>query len=342
MRYPAQLGYRMPPEWEKHSRTFMEWPVQEAEWPEPFAEILPAFAALVNQIARLEPVTLIVRPDRVSEARRFCDPAIEILPLAHNDSWMRDNGPTLVKNARGEIAGIHWLFNGWGNKFPSDLDNQVAPRVLAHLGIPCFDAPLVMEGGSFHVDGAGTLLTTEECLLNPNRNPLLNKEAIEAYLKRFLNVTKIIWLKRGWAGDDTDGHIDNLAAFAAPGVVLTQVCSDATDPNYEISRMNLEILRNATDAAGRPFRIIAVAQPPACYYRNVRLTLSYLNFYFVNGGIILPVFGGAAREADHRAEEIFRQTFPERRIITVDGSVVARGGGNVHCLTQQIPAASGK
>lgn len=333
---PAELGYYMPPEWAEHQRTFMEWPVKEAGWPEPFEHILPAFAAIVKAIARFEPVTVLANPHLSEEAAGFCGPGVEIIPIEHNDSWMRDNGPTFLVNKKGELAGVNWIFNAWGGKYQSQLDNMVVPRLLELLRIPCFNAPLVMEGGSFHVDGEGTLLTTEECLLNPNRNPGLQRAEIEAYLKAYLNVAKIIWLKRGWYGDDTDGHIDNVACFAAPGVVLVQVCSDPRDPNYEISQENLEILQQATDAKGRRLRIIKVEQPPAVYYADRRLTLSYLNFYFVNSGIIMPVFGN--QQTDGAAYSILRETFPERKIVTVDGLIIARGGGNVHCLTQQMPA----
>jgi len=319
----------------------MEWPVKEALWPEPFEDILPAFAEIVHTIARFEPVTLLANPHLVEEARAFCHhDNIEILPVKHNDSWARDNGPTFVVNPQGEIAGINWIFNGWGGKYPSEDDNRVASVVLGHWNLQRFDAPLVMEGGSFHVDGEGTLLTTEECLLNPNRNPDLSRGQIEEYLQKYLNVSKIIWLKRGWIGDDTDGHIDNVACFAGPGRIIAQICSDPEDPNFTISQENLEILRGETDAKGRKFEIITVEQPRATYYQGVRLTLSYLNFYFVNGGIVLPVFGGEHAETDRKAVEILEKAFPDRTIAPVNGLIIARGGGNVHCLTQQVPDPS--
>lgn len=335
--YPADQGFHMPPEWSRHARTLMEWPVKEALWPEPFAEILPVFADIVKQIAAFEPVTLIVRPELAAQANTFCGPDIEILPINHNDSWMRDNGPTFLVNREGSLAGINWIFNGWGGKFPAEDDNRVAPEVLKYFNVPCFDAPIVMEGGSIHVDGEGTLITTEECLLNPNRNPQLNREEIENFLKRYLNVSKIIWLKRGWVGDDTDGHIDNLACFARPGTIITQVCSEPADPNYGISMENKRILESETDAQGRSFEIISIEQPPAEYYKDMRLTLSYINFYFVNGGLILPVFGGKAAATDLAALQTLQKVFPGRRIATINGAIIARGGGNVHCLTQQMP-----
>jgi agmatine deiminase len=335
---PAELGFKMPPEWTPHSRTLMAWPVQEALWPEPFTAILPAYAHIVNSIARFEPVTLIVKPELMAEAAAFCGSNVEFLAADNDDSWMRDNGPTIVTNPSGEIAGINWIFNAWGGKFPHEQDNRIAPQLLQHFGIPHWDVPIVMEGGSFHVDGEGTLLSTEECLLNPNRNPRLSREKIEGYLHDYLNVSKFIWLKRGWHGDDTDGHIDNMACFARPGVALIQVCSDASDPNYEISRENMAILTSATDVRGESLETIPIEQPPAHFYQGNRLTLSYLNFYFVNGGIILPVFGGAASESDAAAMAVLTKVFPDREIVPVNGLIVARGGGNVHCLTQQLPA----
>jgi agmatine deiminase len=335
--YPADLNFKMPPEWFKHARTFMEWPVKEAVWPGPYDEILPAFRAIIQKIACFEPVTLIARPELAEEATRLCGPGIEVLALNHNDSWMRDNGPTFIANPKGEIAGINWIFTGWGGKFPADDDNRVASELLRHFGVPCFDAPIVMEGGSIHVDGEGSLMATEECLLNPNRNPHLGRTEIEDFLKRYLNIAHIIWLPKGWVGDDTDGHVDNIACFARPGVIVTQVCSDPADSNYEISKENQKVLEAATDTQGRPFEIITIEQPPAAYYEDLRLTLSYLNFYFVNNGIILPVFGGQATATDQAAERVLQQLFPERRIATINGSVIARGGGNIHCLTQQMP-----
>ncbi len=335
--YPADLGFQMPPEWAKHQRTFMEWPVKEAVWPGPFEEILPVFADIAVNIAMFEPVTMIARPELAGQAVDYCGPKVEILPLKHNDSWMRDNGPTFVVGENGQIAGINWIFNGWGGKFPAEDDNQVPPQLLKHLNVKCIDAPIVMEGGSFHVDGEGTLITTEECLLNPNRNPGLSRMEIENFLMRYLNVARVVWLKRGWIGDDTDGHIDNVACFAKPGVIITQVCSDPGDPNYQISKENLETLETTGDAQGRRFEIIEIQQPPADYYHDNRLTLSYLNFYLVNGGLILPIFSGAAAATDKAAAEVLAQVFPKRRIVTINGSVIARGGGNIHCLTQQMP-----
>jgi agmatine deiminase len=293
---------------------------------------------VVRSISAFEKVTLITNEDTVEAARRLCGEAAEYLVIPHNDAWMRDNGPTYVKSAEGMLAGIDWKFNAWGEKYhPYYLDGRVAGEVLKQYGIPGIKVPIVLEGGSIHVDGEGTLLTTEQCLLNPNRNPQLDRNQIEEVLKSHLNVSKIIWLKKGLYGDETDGHIDNAACFAKPGTVLMQACHEPGNPNYEITRENLEILNQITDAKGRKLEIVEIPQPPERYYKGVSLTLSYLNFYFVNNGIILPLFGGDAAGTDQRAEQVLRELFPGRRIVPVDGMKLIKEGGNVHCITQQVP-----
>ncbi|TGE33515.1 agmatine deiminase family protein [Desulfosporosinus sp. Sb-LF] len=340
--YPINLNFKMPAEWAKHMRTFISWPVQASMcYPEDFEAVCRGYAEIIQAIAEFEPVTVVVNPgDLENLAQIFQNERIECLSIEHNDAWLRDNGPTFLVHDSGELAGVNWRFNAWGGKYaPWDLDDQVAPQILDSVGLKRFDAPLVMEGGSLHVDGEDTLLTTEECLLNPNRNPELTKEQIEVELKNFLNVRKVIWLKKGLDGDETDGHVDNVACFAAPGKILLQVCDDPEDENYAITQENLKILREETDALGRNFEIIPIQQPPKlCHTEtNTRYTLSYLNFYFVNGGIILPVFGGKAKETDRLAAQVLCEVFPKRRIRTVNGMGIIREGGNVHCTTQQMP-----
>lgn len=338
---PKDLNYRMPAEWARHERTFISWPVQDSMvYPEHYEQVTAGYASIIEAIAEFEPVTVVVNPDDLEQVRlRFADNnSVACLPIEHNDAWLRDNGPTFLLGEQDELAGVNWGFNAWGGKYsPWDLDDAVAPQVLKHVGVRQFDAPLVMEGGSIHSDGEGTLLTTEECLLNTNRNPELAREQIEELVKSFVNVDQIIWLKRGLSGDETDGHVDNIACFAAPGKVIIQVCDDPADENYEITQENLQILRDAVDAKGRKLEIIQIPQPPMVEYEGQRLTLSYLNFYFVNGGIILPVFGGAAEATDRQAEEILASAFPERTIRKVNGMAIIAEGGNVHCTTQQMP-----
>ncbi|RKN85912.1 agmatine deiminase family protein [Paenibacillus ginsengarvi] len=339
--YPRDMQYSMPAEWTEHERTFISWPVRASMvYPDMYEQVSEGYAQIVKAIAEFEPVTVIVSPDDAEQVRsRFTETNVDILTIPHNDAWFRDNGPTFVVGENGEVAGVNWKFNAWGGKYaPWDLDDAVAPIVLEHYGIKRFDAPLVMEGGSLHVDGEGTLLTTEECLLNPNRNPDMTREQIEDELKKFLNVSTVIWLNKGLSGDETDGHVDNIACFAAPGKVIMQVCDDPEDDNYAITQENLQRLAEATDAQGRKLEVIKLQQPPLTTYEDSRLTLSYLNFYFVNGGIVLPVFGGAAAETDRLAEQALQAAFPERRIRTVDGMAIIREGGNVHCTTQQMTA----
>jgi agmatine deiminase len=335
------MTYKMPPEWALHERTFMAWPVKSSMvFPEEYIEVGFGYAEIAKAIAEFEPVTLIVNQDQIEIVQVAIgnDPNIDLLVIPHSDAWFRDNGPTFVTNEAGKVAGVNWTFNAWGGKYaPWDLDNAVAPQLLAHYSIKTIDAPIVMEGGSLHVDGEGTVLTTEECLLNENRNPAMSRADIEAKLHEYIGAEKVIWLDRGLDGDETDGHVDNIACYAAPGKIIMQVCDDPTDANYKITQDNLKRLSEATDARGRQLEVIQIPQPPYREFEGTRLTLSYLNFYFVNGGIILPVFGGDAAETDKQAEEILAKTFPDRRIRTVNGMAVIKEGGNVHCTTQQMP-----
>ncbi|RNC29066.1 MAG: Agmatine deiminase [Candidatus Dichloromethanomonas elyunquensis] len=337
--FPRDLTYKMPPEWGQHTRTFISWPVQASMcYPEDYDKVCDGYAEIIQAIGEFEPVTVIVNPSDLPRlSALFQNRPVEFLAAEHDDAWLRDNGPTFVVNDQGGVAGVNWRFNAWGGKYaPWDLDDLVAPKILKHLGLKQLDASLVMEGGSIHVDGEGTMITTEECLLNPNRNPKLTREQIEKELEKFLHIQKIIWLKNGLYGDETDGHVDNIACFAAPGKILLQVCDDPDDENYHVTQKNIEILHCHRDALGRKFEIIPIKQPPRSYYRGRRLTLSYLNFYFVNGGIILPVF---CAETDDSALQVLQKTFPGRRIRTVNGMAIIREGGNVHCTTQQMPAA---
>lgn len=330
---------RMPAEWEKHERTLIQWPVARSlTHPENREEVRAGYAAAARAVAAFEPVTVVAEEETAAEAARLCGPA-EIFVCPHSDGWARDSGPTVVERDGGRL-GIRWRFNAWGGRYaPCEPDHEAARAVLERLKLPRLDAPIVLEGGSIHTDGEGTLLTTAQCLLNPNRNPGLSKEELEDVLRRFLGVSKIVWLGRGLDGDETDGHVDNVACFARPGIVLMQACADPGDPNFGITEENREILRSARDARGRSLKLVELPQPPACFDRGARLTLSYLNFYLVNGGLILPVFGGDAEHTDAAALETLRRVFPERRIVTVNGMKLVREGGNIHCITQQIPAA---
>ncbi|KAB7670750.1 agmatine/peptidylarginine deiminase [Bacillus sp. B1-b2] len=337
---PIELNYRMPAEWDKHERTFISWPVKDSMvFPDDYEAVSKGYAELIHAISEFEPVTIVVNPDEADAVQALFEDKnnIDTLAIEHNDAWLRDNGPTFLINDDKKVAAVNWQFNAWGGKYsPWDLDNEVAPKILEKFQIEKFDAPLVMEGGSIHVDGEGTVITTEECLLNTNRNSQLSKEEIEEQLKAYLNVKKVIWLKSGLSGDETDGHVDNVACFVAPGKIMMQVCNDPADENYTITQENIAILESETDALGRKLEIIPIEQPPIVMHEDSRLTLSYINFYFVNDGIILPVFGGTAEEADKNAEKVLQDFFPDRKIRTINGMAIIREGGNVHCTTQQM------
>ncbi|MCI1965712.1 MAG: agmatine deiminase family protein [Oscillospiraceae bacterium] len=334
---------KMPAEWEPHERTLIQWPVRQSlVHPEKYEQVCAGYAAVARAVAEFEPVTVIAQKDTEQQAGQLCGGQVEIFTTPHSDAWVRDSGPTIVRGTGGKRFGVRWGFNAWGGKYtPFEPDHEAARTVLKYLEIPRLDAPIILEGGSVHTDGRGTLLTTEQCLLNANRNPDRTRADIEQILHRYLGVSRYIWLKRGLAGDETDGHVDNVACFARPGTVLMQVCTDPADANYDITQSNLEILRSARDENGRPLKIVEIPQPPARYYDGLRLTLSYINFYLVNGGLILPVFGGDAAKTDEMAVTILKRVFPRRTIRTVDGIPLVREGGNVHCITQQIPAREG-
>ncbi|OJU09946.1 MAG: agmatine deiminase, partial [Clostridiales bacterium 43-6] len=266
-------GFFMPAEWAEHERTLMEWPVREAMiYPENNEIVCEEYAAVAKTISEFEPVTMLVNANTAEQAKALCGDSIEYLTVPHNDAWCRDNGPTFLVDGEHHVSAVNWQFNAWGEKYlPCDLDNEVAQKVLEYYKVPFLNSPIVMEGGSIHVDGEGTLLTTRECLLNRNRNPHLTQKEIEDELKRCIGITKTIWLNHGLFGDETDGHVDNVACFARPGVVILQVCEDDRDPNYAITLENLEILRNTDDAKGRRIEVIKIPQPPARFYEGSRL-----------------------------------------------------------------------
>lgn len=334
---PKQAGFYMPAEWHPHTGCWMAWPCHQETWALiGFERAREAYARVAKAIAQYEPVTMIVNPGDDESARALCDEHIRLLTLPINDSWTRDTGATFLLNAENELAGVDWIHNAWGGNYPDcALDNQIASAIIRETHARHFKAPLVMEGGSFHVDGEGTVLTSKECLLNANRNPQLNQAEIEAYLRDYLAAEKIIWLNKGLIGDETDGHIDEIACFIAPGKILCLITHDKEDENYPILHENLETLKAATDAKGRPFEVFTVEQPPATYMNNERLTLSYINFYLANQGIVMPAFGHA--KYDKAAYELFCQLFPGYEITQIDALDVFAGGGGIHCITQQQP-----
>jgi agmatine deiminase len=316
----------------------MAWPCREEVWGEHLDAASKAYADVALAIAEFEPVTMVCNPSDVAEASLTLGngTAIDVLSMEIDDSWMRDSGPTFLLDRNGHLAGAHWRFNAWGEKFkPYSRDAVIAKRVLKHVGAQRFRAPFVLEGGAVHVDGEGTVLTTEQCLLNPNRNPGLTKAQVEQNLRDWLGVSQVIWLPEGIEDDETDGHVDEIACFVRPGVVLALSTDDKSDGNFDVLQTNLDILRSTKDAKGRPLQVIEVPQPARQEHRGKRLSLSYVNFYIANGGIVMPAFDVAE---DERAFRIIRDAFPNRRVVQVHARDIFLGGGGIHCITQQQPA----
>lgn len=341
MSTPKTQGFFMPAEWYPHAGCWMAWPCHQKTWESIGLERARiAYALVARSIAQFEPVTLLVNPGDEASAKHLCGETVKHVILPINDSWTRDTGPTFLLNKDRMLAGVDWNHNAWGNNYPDyALDNQIAAAVLQLTESQAFKAPLVMEGGSFHVDGEGTVLTSKECLLNANRNPHLSQDEIENYLNDYLGTKKIIWLNKGLLGDETDGHIDEIACFIAPGKVLCLITHDKDDANYAILQNNLEHLQRSTDAQGRRLEVITVEQPPATYMNGERLTLSYINFYLANNGVVIPAFG--YEQYDKTALRLFETCFPDRQILQIDALDVFAGGGGIHCITQQQPM-SGK
>lgn len=323
-------GYAFPAEWKRHEKTLMKFPAPQ-NWPRrQLAAARQEWANVANQIAAFEPVTMAVRPQDHRMARAILSSQIELIEMPLNDAWSRDSGPMIVQNRPGDRRIAGFTFNGWGRKFPPYQHDQLAKgRFASYLDMPMYQSDLVLEGGAVALDGQGTLLTTEECLLHRNRNPGWTKEQIEAELKAQLGVTKIIWLPKGLTPDPiTDGHVDGIAAFAAPGVVLLHTIYDRSDPNTKITAAAKRILENATDAKGRRFEVIEV---PLTSFDVV-----HMNFYICNGAVIVPVSGKKSEDATPLG--ILQEAFPRHKVIGVSGRMIGGGGGGVHCITQQVPA----
>ncbi|KAL5815721.1 hypothetical protein ACOSQ4_026362 [Xanthoceras sorbifolium] len=368
---PAHHGYRMPAEWEPHSQCWIGWPERPDNWRDNAVHAQRVFAKVATAISKFEPVTVCASVAQWDNARSQLPDNIRVIEMSMNDSWFRDSGPTIIvsnnTSSSGisvpKVAGIDWTFNSWGGVDDGcyqdwSLDLLVARKILGIERLPRFSHSMILEGGSIHVDGEGTCLTTEECLLNKNRNPHLTKEQIEDELKAYLGVTKVIWLPRGLYGDDdTNGHIDNMCCFVKPGVVLLSWTDDETDPQYERAAEAFSVLSNATDAAGQKFEIIKLHVPGPLYMTDeeaagvnqdgeakprlpgTRLAASYVNFYIANGGIITPQFGD--QKWDDEAVRILSQAFPNHEVVRVEGArEIVLGGGNIHCITQQQPAHS--
>ena len=323
----------MPAEWAPHERTLMCWPARADMWGELLPDAEASHAEVANAIAAFEPVLMAVRPADAERARSLCSEAVELFEVPLDDSWARDSGPIFVIDPThpGRRAGVHFGFNAWGEKFhPYADDAAFGARVLDHLGIERLDATdQVLEGGSIAVDGEGTLFTTEQCLLNANRNPALRREQIESLLRGRLGVERVVWLGRGLVeDDDTDGHVDNICAVVAPGRVLLQTVADPADPNYEPAQENAARLRDAG------VEVTELELLPRIRWDGPPTVVPYTNFYVANGAVIVPV---ADPETDEEALARIGALYPGREVVAVAGATLAKGGGGVHCITQQVP-----
>lgn len=354
---PAADGFAMPAEFAPHAGCWLLWPERPDNWREAARPAQLAFAQVAAAIASFEAVTIGVSTAHYTAARALLPVSVRLVEMAHDDAWMRDVGPTCVVDRRGTVRGVDWRFNAWGGVkeglyFPWDQDEQVAHKVLEIERLDRYRAPLVMEGGALHADGQGTALVTEECLLNPNRNPQLGRAAIEARLREYLGVSQVIWLGKGVVNDETGGHVDNLACFVRPGVVCLTWPDDRHDPQYPISLDAWERLHAARDARGRRLKVTRLPMPgplamsareAAGVLRHKgthprvageRLAASYVNFYIANGGVVMPLLDA---RTDRRAAAGLKRLFPGRRVVGVPAREILLGGGNIHCITQQIP-----
>ena len=339
---PRELGFRAPPEWDPHEATWTSWPFGEDLW-EGFLEgARREFTQLVAAIARFEPVWLNV-PDAAAEAdarRRLAHAeadldAVRFHTVALDDIWFRDNGPIFVRRPSGQVALVDWDFNGWGGKYPHERDRLAPGAVAERLGMRRFCVPHVLEGGAIDVSGRGDCLTTRSCLLSPTRNPGLTQEAYERLLGDNLGVRRVIWLAGGLEDDDTDGHVDNVARFVADDTIVCSVEEDEDDPNYPVTRSNLEQLRAFEGADDASYRIVELPLPEKVVrLGGKRLTLSYANFYIGNGFVLVPLYDDVN---DQTALDILRPLFPGRRVTGLQASALATGGGGFHCVTQQQP-----
>ncbi len=331
--------FRMPAEWDRHELTVMSWPVSRGLWGDALEMAKDEYAAIACAVTRFEPVLMVANPGDEADVFKRCGPRVEIVGLPIDDSWMRDCGPITVRDDDGRREGVHFRFNAYGERFaPYDKDAKVGGLVLERLGIRKRQSDMVLEGGSIAVDGEGTLITTEQCLMNANRNPGWTREEIEDELRAQLGVEQVIWLPWGRLEDrHTDGHVDLVCLFIRPGVVIAQGCDDSSNPNYARMQSNLKTLRSATDARGRPFQIIELPLLPLADVCRQRIMLSNLNFYFTNGGLVVPVADVATGDG---VLDIFRRACPDHHVVGISGRTVAFGGGGVHCITQQIAAGA--
>ena len=333
--------YRLPAEWEPHAATWLAWPHRRATFLGSFAAIPPVYARLARLVAAYEPVRIVGARDVLAGPRALLadELSVTFVELPTSDSWIRDTGPVFVvprERTGSPPAAVCWDWNAWGGKYPPwDADAEVSRGIAEHLGMQAFEPHVVLEGGAIETDGDGTLLANERCVVDPRRNPGLDRDAMEAILQRWLSVDRVLWVGGDLAGDDTDGHIDQLARFVAPGRVLAARQPDPLDPNHAGLEANLTLLRRHVDARGRTLEVVPIDIPAGFAFQGTQLPASYLNFYVANGLVVVPVFGGPT---DEPALATIAGCFPDRRIEPFDCRELVRGRGGVHCITRDEPS----
>ena len=357
---PSKDGFRMPGEFERHSGTYMIWPERPDNWRLGAKPAQKVFVEVANAIGKYEPITMVVSRAQYDNARNMLADYVKVVEMSNDDSWMRDCGATFVVNDRGDMRGIDWKFNAWGGLvdglyFPWDQDDKIAQKMCEIEQVDSYRLDdFILEGGSIHVDGEGTLITTEECLLSEGRNSHLTKEEIEKVLCETLNLEKVLWIPNGIYNDETNGHVDNICNFVKPGVVVLAWTDDENDPQYAISKAAYDYLSSVTDAKGRKLEIHKLYCPAPILITKEesegvdavdgtlpreegdRLAASYANYYTGNGFVALPVFNDPN---DEKAIELLKLLYPDRDIVPIYAREILLGGGNIHCITQQVPAA---
>jgi agmatine deiminase len=343
---PRELGYRFPAEWERHDATWLSYPHNEASWPGKIHTIYTWYHQFIKELAKGEQVNINIADSEMHETVslalkeagvNFQNIKLHLLPT--NDAWCRDHGPAFIVNPDAEHpkAIVNWKYNGWGGKYPAELDTTIPARIGEMLGLPVFLPGIVMEGGSVDVNGKGTLLTTTSCLLHPNRNPELNQQQIEDYLVNYYGVEQVLWLGEGIEGDDTDGHIDDLTRFISEDTVITMVEHHKSDANYGPLKDNLSTLGKKRLLNGKQLNIVELPMPEPMYHEGQRLPVSYANFYIANAGVMVPTY--RCRQ-DDQAITILGTCFRDRPVIGIDSVEIIWGLGSWHCLSQQEPACN--
>jgi len=336
VRAPICDGLHMPAEWEEHEATWMTWPCKPSVWPFGMEKPRRAYAEVARAIARFEPVYMMCRPELAEDAASRLGGAATIVPMDTRDSWARDSAPTFVVDGKGGVAGVDWMFNDWGHiaRYEGPCDEPMAMHVLEHLAMRRYAAPCIVEGGGIHTDGQGTLLTTEQVQFDPRRNAAFSAREFEELFAAYLGVERVIWLGNGLEGDETNGHVDILACFVRPGVVMVHDCADMENSNYAVTRDAVARLEAARDARGRPLEIIRMPEPAPRRIGDWRMDLSYINFSICNGGVVMPSFDDPL---DGVAYELMSAAFPDREVVQVPSLDIFAGGGGIHCITQQQP-----